>query len=91
MTISRRSVKAAMRRILPDVPISDAAAELLRSHIEDRVRHITVHASKIQKRENELRTELGERLKLRLSPQQIKMAIENKFPGLMIENDHSKD
>lgn len=79
MGISLRSVKMLMRQAAPEVPISDEAARLLKMHLEGHARSLAEQAARIHQKENELRRSIGERLKQRLSPKHIRMAIEGRF------------
>ena len=90
MTISRRAIKQLMRDSAPDMPLSNGAIALLKEHIEEESKRLTTHASKIQLRENEMRKVIGDRPRKRLSKRSLQMAIDNKYPGLMIDNDDSE-
>ncbi len=90
MTISRRAVKQLMHDSAPDMPLSNGAIALLKDHLEEQIKRLTAHASKIQSRENEMRKVIGDRPRKRLSKRSLQMAIDNKYPGLMIENDDSE-
>jgi hypothetical protein len=90
MTVSLRAIKEIMRESAPDMPLSNGAIALLKSHVEEQSRRLTVHASKIQARENDMRKAIGDRPRKRLSKRSLQMAIDNKFPGLMGENDDSE-
>lgn len=90
MTLSFRSVKQLMREAMPDIPLSNSAIMLLKEYLEIHSKKLTFHASKIQGRENEMRKITGDRPRKRLSKRSLQMAIENKYPGLMSENDDSE-
>lgn len=79
MGISLRSVKMLMRKAAPEVPISDEAARLLRMHLEEYGQTLAEQAARIHQKENDLRRSIGERLKQRLSPKHVRMAVEGKF------------
>jgi hypothetical protein len=68
-----------LQSVAPETPISDEAALLLRVHLEEHGRLLAEQASRIHQGENELRKQIGERLKKRLSSKHMKMAIDGKF------------
>lgn len=69
-----------MRKAAPqETRISEDAASLLRVYLERKAEDLTQLASRIHDRENAMRDELGERHKLTLTPEHIKMAIDGKF------------
>lgn len=79
MSLSLRAVKMLMRTVAPDTPISDEAAKLLQVHLEEHGKSLAEQASRIHARENELRRQIGERTKRRLSGKHVRMAIDGKF------------
>ena len=90
MTISLRSVRQLMQEAAPEIPLSKGAIAVLREHLERQSKRLTFHASRIQARENEMRKITGDRPRKRLSRRSLEMAIDNKYPGLLIENDDSE-
>jgi len=68
-----------MQNIAPETPISDEAARVLKTHLEGYGKVLAERASKIHQGENALRQQIGERLKKRLSPKHMRMAIDGKF------------
>ena len=85
--LSTRSVKMLIQKACPETPISDEAVRILVLHIEEHGRAIAEQASRIHHRENELRKSIGERVKRRLSPKHMRMAIDGKFEGRIPEGD----
>lgn len=79
MTISLRSIRLLMQKTVPGRKISEDAARLLKIHLERVAEGITVQASRIHDRENRLRDEIGDRHKVILSRQHLKMAIDGKY------------
>ena len=79
MSLSLRAVKALMRTAAPEIPISEEAAKLLRIHLEEHGRSLAEQASRIHARENDMRRQIGERPKQRLSGKHVRMAIDGKF------------
>jgi hypothetical protein len=88
MTLSLRSIMRLMHMKAPGISISRDAALLLKIELERRAENITVQASRIHHRENEMRQEIGERIKKRLSPKNVKMAIDGKFAGEGANGEH---
>lgn len=68
-----------MHNIVPGGKISDDAAILLKVFLERKAEELTIQASRIHERENQMRDQLGERHKVILSPKHLKMAIDGKF------------
>jgi UDP-3-O-acyl-N-acetylglucosamine deacetylase len=68
-----------MQNAAPEIPISDEAAKMLKVHLEEHGRSLAEQASRIHQGENELRKQIGERLKKRLSSKHMRMAIDGKF------------
>ncbi|HEX9907372.1 MAG TPA: hypothetical protein VGB78_02755 [Thermoplasmata archaeon] len=79
MTISVRSIKTLMEKALPGRKVSYKAAQLLKLYLEGKAEELAVHASRVHDRENAMRTEIGDREKVFLSKQHMKMAIDGKF------------
>ena len=90
MTISRRSVKKLMTDAQPSMEISEKAVIQLRDYLEQVGKRTVTHASKIHEEENRMRAQIGDRPRKRLSQRSLRMAIENKYPGLMMQNGDSK-
>jgi hypothetical protein len=90
MTISLRAIKQLMRDSAPDMPLSNGAIALLKEHIEEEIKRLAAHSSKIQLRENEMRRLIGDRPRKRLSKRSLQMAIDGKYPGLMMQNEDSE-
>ena len=61
--------------------ISHDSVLLLKVHLERVAEAVISRASAIHDRENEMRKQMVERPKVRLSHKHIKMAIDGKFPG----------
>jgi hypothetical protein len=88
MTISLRSVKLIMHKVAPnEKKISEDAVRLLKIFLERKPEELTLHASRIHNRENRMRDELGERHKVILSLEHVKMAIDGKFTNPQGEKD----
>lgn len=85
MTISLRSVRMLMRNTVPGRKVSEDAARLLKVFLERKAEELTLYASRIHDRENEMRSQLGDRQKVILSMRHLKMAIDGKFPNLSEE------
>jgi len=79
MGLSLRSIKVLMREAVPGIPISDEAARLLKLHLETVGRTLAEQGSQILGRENEMRQQIGERRRSRLSPKHLRMAIDGKL------------
>jgi hypothetical protein len=79
MTISLRSIKVLMHNIVPGRKVSEDAARLLKVFLERKAEELTIQASRIHDRENQMRDQLGEVHKVILSPKHLKMAIDGKF------------
>ena len=91
MTISLRSVKMLMRNTIPGRKISEDAARLLKVFLERKAEELTIHASRIHERENQMRDQLGEKHKVILSPRHVKMAIDGKFSSSKgVDNGNSE-
>jgi hypothetical protein len=88
MTISLRSIKTLMHGTVPGRKISEDAARLLKIFLERKAEEVTIQAARIHERENEMRQQVGERIKKRLSPKHIKMAIDGKFAGEGADGEH---
>ena len=82
MTFSLNGIKQLMRRTIPGKKVSDDAARLLKVYLERKAEDLTIHAARIHDRENTLRSQLGERQKVILSPRHMRMAIDGKYPDL---------
>jgi hypothetical protein len=68
--------------------ISRDAVRLLKLYLERRAEWVITQASSIHDRENDMRRQIGERPKARLSPKHIKMAIDGKFVGDKANDEH---
>ena len=79
MTISLRSVKMLMHDVVPGIKISEDAVRVLKVYLERKGEELTIHASRIREKENEMRDQLGERHKKILSTRHLTMAIDGKF------------
>ena len=79
MTISLRSIKLLMHNTVPGRKVSEDAARLLKVFLERKAEELTIQASRIHDRENQMRDVLGEEHKVILSPKHLKMAIDGKF------------
>jgi hypothetical protein len=89
MTISLRSIKTLMHRAVPgEKKISEDSARLLIIFLERKAEELTIQASRIHEKENRMRSQVGARQKVILSPKHIKMAIEGKFSDLQ-ENGYA--
>ena len=88
MTISDRSISKLIRLKAPGRAVSRDAVMLLRLYAEQELDRIITQALGILDRENQLRASIGERIKKRLSPKNIKMAIEGKFAGEGVNGEH---
>lgn len=86
MTISLRSVKLLMRSTVPGRKVSEDAIRLLKVFLERKAEELTVQASRIQARENDMRVQIGERQKVVLSARHVKMAIDGKYQALREES-----
>lgn len=78
MSLSIRSIKHLMQAAVPGTPISDEAVRLLKLHLETVGRTLAEQGSQILGRENEMRQQIGERRRSRLSPKHVRMAIDGK-------------
>ena len=90
MTISLRSIKVLMHNTVPGGKISEDSARLLKVYLERRAEELTIQASRIHERENQMRDQLGERHKVILSPRHVKMAIDGKFSSSQGDRDVSE-
>jgi len=79
MTISLRSIRLLMQKVVPGRKISEDAVRLLVQHLEHKARELSIQASRIHDKENSLRDQLGERHKVILSHEHMRMAIDGKF------------
>jgi hypothetical protein len=77
-----------MHNTVPGRKISDDAARLLKIHLERKAEELTIQASRIHEKENQMRDQLGEKHKVILSPRHLKMAIEGKFAGGDQKGEH---
>jgi len=78
--LSFRSVERLIRNTISGVSISKDAIRLMKLHLENVGKDLALHASRIHARENDMRKQIGERKKARLSPKHVKMAIDGKYP-----------
>jgi len=90
MTISLRSIKILMHNTVPGGKISEDAARLLKAFLERKAEELTIQASRIHERENQMRGQLGEKHKVILSPRHLKMAIDGKFSNQK-EDKHAEE
>jgi hypothetical protein len=72
----------------PGRHFSRDAIKLLKVYLERQADWIITQASSIHDRENDMRRQIGERPKARLSPKHIKMAIDGKFVGDKANDEH---
>jgi hypothetical protein len=73
---------------VPGRKVSEDAVLLLKVYLERKAVWMITQASSIHDRENDMRREIGERPKVRLSPKHIKMAIDGKFVEENAKDEH---
>ena len=82
MSISLRSIREKMREVLPEEKISEDAVRMLRIHIERQIVELTQYAKAVHDRENDMRRQLGDRIKVILSARAMRRAIQGRLPKL---------
>jgi len=81
MTISLRSIKLLMKNTAPGRKISEEAVRTVKTVVERKAEELTIQASRIHDRENDLRRAIGARPKVVLTKKHIEMAIDGRFAG----------